>query len=75
MSSGDIITPTLEETGSLKLSNMRNPGLMEAAIPALDFGPGIPDFAHIYKQARNCKSNWKGAQEFKFLNNFFFNLL
>lgn len=61
MSSGGIRTPTLEETGCLKLSNMSNPRLIRAAIPALDFGPGALDFADIYKQAHDCKSNWKGA--------------
>lgn len=55
MSSGDIITPTLEETGGLKLSNMRNPRLVGAAIPALDFGSGVLDFIPIYEQAYNCE--------------------
>lgn len=68
MSSGDIITPTLEEMGGLKLSNMRNPSLTGAAIPPLDFGPGVLDYVHIHKQAHNCRSNRKGEQEFKFSN-------
>lgn len=57
MSSGDIMTPTLEETGGLKLSNMRNASLMGAAIPPLDFGTRVLDFVHIHKQGHKCRSN------------------
>lgn len=56
----------LEENDDLKLSHMRNSGLVGAAIPALDSGPELPDFTHIYKQAPNCEPNVKCAQEFKF---------
>lgn len=59
-------TLILEETDSLELSNVRNPRLMGAAIPVLDFKPGVSDFAHIYKKAHNCELNWKGAQESNF---------
>jgi len=65
MSSGDI-APTWEETHGLKLSHMRNPRLMGAATPVLDFGHGVLDFTLLYEQVQNRNSNCRGAQEFKF---------